>query len=324
MSNAIVADVISRGIIEQVDVRGINEEKRTASFVAATENGVMTWGGKEYLRMKGANLKRFRSNPVVLDTHNRMELSAVIGRADVKVEDRALTCDITFAKTPRGEEAWQLVKDKMVRALSVGFIPDPKRTLVLNDGETDGEGDSQITGPGRVIRSWELYEISVVPVPADPDTLRRSLLSPMSPLSPIEPGPTVSPVTGNGAGQNQEARTMATQNPGQPPEPAPKAMPQAPAVVVPPQETAEETRVRGIRALSFPGLEPMVQRCVLEGSSIEDARKRLLEESAKTLAPVGTPEAPAPAPKAEGQPQVRQLKDVPDDEFVRSICAPSA
>lgn len=165
---------LQRRDLADVAVRSLDEKTRTATFVAATEVGVRTWEGREHLRMAGARLTRFKANPVVLDGHDRSQVGAIVGRADVKVEGRELLAIVTFADTARAETAWQLVRGGFLRAVSVGFIPNRERTVELRDGETDGVGESMITGPAKVVKEWELFEISVVPVPADAGALARS------------------------------------------------------------------------------------------------------------------------------------------------------
>ncbi|MCP4591818.1 MAG: hypothetical protein GY842_13865 [bacterium] len=161
-----------RGLLDRVQIRGIDADKRTATFVAATENGVETYYGTEHLRMAGVDLARFRRNPVVLDTHNRYEAGAVIGKAAVKIEGRNLIAKITFADTARAEEVWRLVSTGFLQALSIGFIA--RDVQVLDEAESAGDGAERIEGPARVVRAWELYEVSVVPVPADAEALQRS------------------------------------------------------------------------------------------------------------------------------------------------------
>jgi hypothetical protein len=37
-------------------------------------------------------------------------------------------------------------------ALSIGFIPNSAKTLQLEEGQSDGEGDGEIIGPATIIR----------------------------------------------------------------------------------------------------------------------------------------------------------------------------
>jgi len=139
----------------------------------ATEAGVETLAGRKVLRMSGARLERFRKNPIVLDAHARDTVLSVIGQAVIKVDGLVLTADIHFAKTARAETAWTLVQAGFLKATSIGYRPSKVR--VLAEGEMDGSGDSMVTGPARIVNEWELYEISLVPVPADANALRRCL-----------------------------------------------------------------------------------------------------------------------------------------------------
>lgn len=302
MSKKTISDLLTRGILDEVSVRTINAEKRMATFVAATENGVRTWSGKEVLRVGGMDLKRYQRNPVVLDTHNRWEASSVIGSAAVKVEGRELIADIVFAKTDKAEEIWTLVKDGFLRALSVGFIAT--KILDVEEGAKEGEGDGMVTGPCRVITGSELYEISVVPVPADAEALRRTL--------------------------EEEYETMSKETEKKDDKQTPA--PVTPPIVTPPavahrNELAEEIEQRRlvavggqIRAIAPKGLEDMAEQCVIEGLSLEDARKRMLEARAKLLKPIGTPE-PVTEKKEE---KADDKKELTDDVLARSLGGPRA
>lgn len=299
----------------EIEFRALDETKRMASFVAATENGVMSWRGKEVLRMSGARLARFAKNPVVLDNHDRFgSVESIVGRAEMRVEGKQLNADIFFADTTRGTAAWELVKKGFLRTVSIGFIPDPASIVDLRQGQFDGEGESRVDGPGRVINRWEVFEVSVVPVPADPDALRRHF----------------------------EELSMTTQNTQQPAAPAAPAPAPAAAAVPPAQtraanvesitEIKEESFRRSVVALAPRSMKPdVVDRIILEANGdLEAARKRMLEEQTRlTPPPVGTPEPAAVPPAAKPGEQQRAQETEPakvaaaDDLLVRSLCSPS-
>lgn len=292
----------TRGLVSDCTVRAIDEEKRTAEFVAATENGVMTWGGIEYLKMSGAKLTRFRKNPVVLDAHDSYSGGSVIGNADVKVESKNLVARVRFATTTRAEEIWQLVKDGFLRALSIGFLPYQQTIKRLAEGETDGEGEDMITGPARIIRSWELYEISVVPVPADPDAVRRASLD-SGVLASLMAALGYTHIDTRLLGAEKEP-IMAEKNEKPEAAPAPKGEERTVAVVE--MQTPEDIlRVQTIRALAPRGMEKLADKLVVENVTVEVACKRFLDALAVEAPPVGTPEPKQPDPKAK-----RTLADV--------------
>ena len=325
-------DIMTRALVTDCEVRAIDKEARTATFVAATERGVDTWDGKEYLRMTGAVLTRFRSNPVVLDTHNRYEAGAVIGKAVVKILGRVLEATITFAETNRAETIWQLVKTGFLKALSVGFMPDRSKALLLAEGEMDGEGVNQIVGPATIFRKWELYEISVVPVPADKDALRRSFFNERN-RHESEPQSIVmglvNIIQSLASGQNKEDKTMSEEIPKveTPPEsPAePVVKKQTAEVVEIPEERAArvaEAKRREFVALAPKECENLADQLVLEGATLEVARKRFLEVLEQRSTSVGTPE-PKPViktgPEGKTEGVETRMADVSDDELTRAI-----
>lgn len=109
------------------------------------------------------DLTRYAANPVVLYGHDSRELP--IGHAsDVGVVDGRLVATLHFASekaNPRAEQVWQLVREGVLRAVSVGFYPSDVRFEMRDGREVP------------VLANNELLEISVVPVPANPNALAR-------------------------------------------------------------------------------------------------------------------------------------------------------
>ena len=145
---------MNRGYVRGHFDRAVSEDGLTW-FTAATE-GVKADGID--LRMSGANLARFQANPVILYGHNAYgRTNLPIGRSpNVGVEGDRLRAAIEwdeedeFAQTIRGK-----VKRGFLNAVSIGFE-------VLK-----WENPSQNYWKGGVAVEWELFEISVVPVPMD-------------------------------------------------------------------------------------------------------------------------------------------------------------
>lgn len=277
-------ETIIRRQIENVHIREIDTEKRTATFVAATENGVMGWSGKEILRMSGVDLTRFNKNPVILDTHDYSSIDAIVANAEVSVEGKNLIAKVIFAEgTKRADEAWQLVKTKFAKTLSVGF--QRQEFINILEGESNGEGEDKIEGPAIITTRWKLLEISLVPLPADEDALMRKI---------------------NKGRENMEVKK--TDVTGE----------QETVVVTEPvkESVIEKTRKAEIIDLTPPGLEEISARCIAEGKTVDESRKLILVELAKKTAPVGTPEPPALVKQTKEEPKVM---DISDDVFVRSI-----
>lgn len=122
-------------------------------FVAANEG--MQADGID-LHMDTADLSRYRANPIVGYGHDYWGRESLpIGRSDsVEVDGSRLLADIAFDR----EDAFAAEVDRKYRggymnAVSIGFRY---------------EGLDEETG---VPDSWELFEISAVPIPMDPAAL---------------------------------------------------------------------------------------------------------------------------------------------------------
>jgi len=320
----------TRGFLDIIEVRDIEPESRTATFVAATENGVQTMAGTEYLRMAGADFTRYKINPVVLDLHaNRPYVTAsnIVGRGDIWVEGKKLLVKIVFAATRRASEIWELVRTGFLRTVSIGFVPNRAAMRVLGPGETDGEGDDIVSGPGVVINKWELFEITMVPVPADANALRRGFFdSDGEGLLPVihSLADTLRRLTV--ATNSDEEKDMADET---------KEKGEARATVVEvktPTETSvvhstpEEDAGRSlaaltvaIRAIAPRGMDKVADELIAQGADVPTARKRFIEELAKGSEAVGTPEPPKPTATGEQKPDTRSA-DLPDNDFKRAIC----
>jgi HK97 family phage major capsid protein/HK97 family phage prohead protease len=139
----------------------IDEDTRTARFIASDET-VDRYG--DIIRATGWKLDNFRNNPVLLFGHQNNETPVGLVE-NIEVEGTSLVADVRFrpeGDSPRSDDVWNAVKGGFLRAVSVGFMPSgPINTLVDEGGNLTGfEYTSQ-----------ELFELSVVPVPANPMAL---------------------------------------------------------------------------------------------------------------------------------------------------------
>lgn len=140
-------------------VRAVREEMRQADFVASTT----TIDAYDEIVEQDWNLDRFHANPVVLYAHQSRDLP--IGVATMcAVLDGMLQCTIRFLtadKNPVAEQVWKMVRDGELKAVSVGFLPHSYSWQKRNDREV------------LVLSKNELHEISVVPIPANPEALSK-------------------------------------------------------------------------------------------------------------------------------------------------------
>ncbi|MBL8659392.1 MAG: HK97 family phage prohead protease [Rhodospirillales bacterium] len=111
---------------------------------------------------RGWRLDAYRRNPVVLWAHDTRQLP--IGRAvDIALEDGRLRAVAEFATAdlnPQGERVYRMLREGYLSAVSVGFIP-------LEWDWADGEARAG----GIDFKAMDLTEFSVVPVPANPNSL---------------------------------------------------------------------------------------------------------------------------------------------------------
>lgn len=152
-------------------LRAVDPEAREASLVALTQAPVKTRNGIEVVLLRGLDLARYRSNPVILADGDCSTVEAVLGSARaVEVQGDALVVRMAFARTPRADLALRLVRAGHLRGVSCAFLPLEVRRVPA--GSRDVEAN--VAGPATIIVRSELLMVSLVAVPADPATLVRA------------------------------------------------------------------------------------------------------------------------------------------------------
>ena len=142
-------------------IKAVDANARTMRFVASDES-VDRYG--DIIRAAGWQLDNFRANPVLLFAHDSRQ--PPVGRVTkIEVVGTELIADCLFR--PEGDselsdDVWKAVEGHFLRATSVGFAPTgPVNQLVDDSGDFSG----------YEFTSQELLELSVVPVPANPQAL---------------------------------------------------------------------------------------------------------------------------------------------------------
>ena len=182
--------LLIRDIITQV--RKAGDESRTLIFRGTTES-VASDGG--ILRARGMVRDRFKDNPVVKWNHG----DEVIGTTTKLVYDaaeKAWDFHVRFPDEGISEFAdakYRMADAGFLRAVSVGF-------QILEHEEVSDKQRAELgIGPyGWVAKRWELHELSLVPVGADPKALKRAIDGGLFTqadidLKPVRVLPTVSP-----------------------------------------------------------------------------------------------------------------------------------
>lgn len=147
-------------------VKSIDEETRQATFVISTDEKDRMGEVVE----QSWDLENYKKNPIVLFGHDPSKPGYVVGRATEIVADKDGDKNITLGTVQFAEEGtsddadtvWKLVKQGILRTVSVGFIPHTFKTLD-DDDETD------------VLADNELLEFSIVPIPANPSAVALAM-----------------------------------------------------------------------------------------------------------------------------------------------------
>lgn len=143
-------------------IKTIDEEKRQAKYIISTDD-VDRMG--EVVEQSW-DLKNYEANPIVLFGHDPSKPENVLGKAlEITTEkdgDRSITSALVqFAEagTSKGvDTVWSLVKQGILKTVSVGFIPHTYKNTDTEDTPT-------------VLSDNELLEFSIVPIPANPQAI---------------------------------------------------------------------------------------------------------------------------------------------------------
>uniref|UniRef100_A0A6M3KS13 Putative prohead protease n=1 Tax=viral metagenome TaxID=1070528 RepID=A0A6M3KS13_9ZZZZ len=147
-------------VIEDCEVKKVGE--RQYEFTASTSTQDRDG---EVIDAAGWDLKNFKKNPVIMYAHDYRSLP--IGKASrVWLHNGTLKNTVEFP--PEGTYEFADIVERLVdtgylKTESVGFIPKKWE---------DGDGEK---APRRTYTKQELLEISIVPIPSNPDALRNAV-----------------------------------------------------------------------------------------------------------------------------------------------------
>ncbi len=144
--------------------KGFSTDTRSARFVM-TDESIDSYGDE--VKAKGCQLDRFLANPIALRNHRHCD---VIGTwSGVEIKPTSVEGDMTLALEGTSElvdETFSLMSQGILRACSIGFMPI----------KIEMKYDDQARPLWEfIIHEWELYECSVVSVPANPNALAKSM-----------------------------------------------------------------------------------------------------------------------------------------------------
>lgn len=140
----------------------LDNEDRTFNVVASDESPDR-YG--DIIRVKGWDLTNFKKNPVLLFGHQSSD--PPIGTVpDVTPKSTRLLARVKFLEEgvyDFADTIWRIVKAGALRAVSVGFLPTEEPNMIRD------EKNDRVIGFEYIAQ--ELLELSIVPVPANPNAL---------------------------------------------------------------------------------------------------------------------------------------------------------
>ncbi len=157
-----------RQLITQV--RAAEDDSRTLIFRGTTES-IASDGG--ILRARGMVKDRFKANPVVKWNHGDEVIgktTKLVYEADAKAWDFHVHFVEPDIDGGFADSRYRMAKAGYLRAVSVGF-----QILEMEDLSDQQREKLGLDRYGWVAKRWELHELSLVPVGADPLALKRSI-----------------------------------------------------------------------------------------------------------------------------------------------------
>lgn len=241
----------------EFNLDSVNEEERSIELSFSSEEPYERWFGTEILEHKAESIDLARLNEIGVLLFNH-DYDKVIGKIEKAwVENNRGKAKVVFDTDEDSEKIYQKVKSGTLKGVSVGYRVNNWEEVEQGAVSTDG----RFQGPCSIATRWMPYEISIVSVPADATVgVGRS-------FSENDNGGITMPennnVQDNQRNDNEELQRKLEE---------------------------ERARVKEIRqmARSFDLDQKFFDALIDNGTSIEDARKSILEELARTTTPVNT------------------------------------
>lgn len=241
----------------------VNEDNRTIELSFSSEEPYRRWFGLEILDHNSESIDLSRLNTIGTLLFNH-DVDKVIGKIErAWVENNRGKAIVKFDDDEESEKIYQKVKSGTLKATSVRYSVD-----VWEDVENGAvSSDGRFQGPCSIAKRWIPSEISIVSVPADPTVgVGRS-------FSEEDNGGINMPENKNVKDNNVQDNSQRNDN-----EELQRKLEE------------ERARVKEIRqmARSFNLEQKFLDDLIDNGTSIEDARKSILEELARNTTPVNT------------------------------------
>ncbi len=146
-------------VLDPVERAGVDKEAMTADFSFASEAPVDRWYGREILSVdeQSCDLTRLNNGGAFLVGHDWGDQVGVVTKAWIDSATKKARCTVMFSQSTRGKEIFDDIARGIRRLVSVGYVV---RKMQLTEQSDEGETFR--------VTDWQAFEVSTVPVPADP------------------------------------------------------------------------------------------------------------------------------------------------------------
>lgn len=278
----------------------VDEEKRSIDVAFSSETDSVSFLGIPQVLLHeedAMDLEQLRNLGSVLLNHDPNQ---IIGRPEnvrLDEKDRVARASIVFDDDPESDRVFKKVQSGSLRGVSVGFRVE--KWQILDAGETwKSPGGRAIEGPADVATKWKVAEFSLTPIPADSTVGVGRSTGPERPKEiDMIPKDVRERLVARGLSEDateEEAQAFLLRSLEDAKKPDVKAdPPEAPAADPATEERAlkaERERVKEIRDLCgiYPETRELTDTLIDDGSSVEQARKVVLDHLKETRKPVGT------------------------------------
>lgn len=164
-------------LFTRAEVRSETFNEKSGTFQVVWSKGAevkrSSWDYEYYesLSLDPAHVRmdRLRAGAPLLKNHNGWSLDSVIGVVEqASIDGRQGTADVRFSERTDVDPIKKDVRDKILRNISVGYVVHKYKDI----SERDEKG--LVTKRRLLAVDWEPYEISIVPMGADPSAQIRS------------------------------------------------------------------------------------------------------------------------------------------------------
>jgi HK97 family phage prohead protease len=151
---------------------GDDEQVKKHQFVLSSESSTRAIdrdsGNWIEERLLLIGLKKIPETVSLFDTHERSSILGCLGSVrDLQIVGKVLVGNMYYSSTPSGQEAYSLVEEGHITDCSVGF--KVFESILIPAGDIHIHYDVQYPGPMKLITSWELIEVSLCHIGANPD-----------------------------------------------------------------------------------------------------------------------------------------------------------